>query len=122
VFKDLTTGITDASVAGVRYFGNVFQNCTNDFGSSPTVTAAATINAPPGLTYIPIDGNTNIDTINLGYDGRIIVLRFSGTPTVSDMGGNCDLAGAFTASNLDTLTLVYSTASARWFEISRSLN
>jgi hypothetical protein len=85
-----------------------------------TVASAATITIP-NARVISISGTTNIDTITAtGRVGQVVTLRFSGILTVNDGAGNLLLAGNFTTSANDTLTLACTGAS--WEEVSRSVN
>lgn len=85
-----------------------------------TVASAATITIP-NARVISISGTTNIDTITAtGRAGQVVTLQFSGVLTVNDGTGNLLLAGNFTTSANDTLTLACT--GAAWVEISRSAN
>jgi len=68
----------------------------------------------------------DLDTINGGQDGQILVLRAlsdSVTITVKDGTGNLSLEGDCTLDNYhDTITLIYDGATASWLEIARSNN
>jgi len=68
----------------------------------------------------------DLDTINGGVDGMILVLHsLSGArdSTLKDNTGNLALAGDFTLTDVrDTITLIYAGAFALWLELSRSNN
>jgi len=70
-------------------------------------------------TLFDVTGNTGIDSIAVSTTGRIIILQFDSTPTLTD-GGNLKLAGNFTAGADDIMILVAS--GNFWHEISRSVN
>lgn len=97
-------------------------------GASASVAAAATLTLTTNLTLVT--GNTNIDFITTTgiLAGTVIVLNFSGTPTVNHNTGAVPggtaaifLAGAanFAATANDTLTLVYN--GTVWAEVARTV-
>ena len=71
-------------------------------------------------------GTDDLDTINGGSDGQLLILRDdsdSRDVTAKDGTGNLALEGDFTFTNsLDTLTLLYCAGKSKWLEISRSNN
>jgi len=71
-------------------------------------------------------GTDDLDTINGGSDGQLLILRDDSNNrdvTAKDGTGNLALAGDFTFTNsLDTLTLLYCAGKSEWLEISRSNN
>jgi hypothetical protein len=73
-----------------------------------------------------VGSSDDLDTINGGADGRILVLHpnVTGRTIVAKDGtGNLHLAGNFTMDNeQDTLTLIYDGQLAKWLELSRSDN
>lgn len=86
----------------------------------PEVTAAATITLSTAQNVFRISGTTGITSINTaGHAGHQVTLIFASTPTVTD-GSNLRLAGSFTATANDTLTLVCD--GSDWYETSRSIN
>lgn len=88
--------------------------------ASATVASAATLTLPQGVRVVTITGNTGITSIDAaGHDGAVVMLVFSGAPTVTD-GGNLKLNSNFTASADDTLTL--GCTGANWYEGTRSVN
>lgn len=82
------------------------------------ITAAASI-SPGNGNLFTVDGNTGITAITTAArdKGRIICLRFSGSPTVTD-GGNLKLNGSLNATATDTLTLI--SDGTNWYEIGRA--
>jgi hypothetical protein len=70
------------------------------------VTAAATITIPATdrITLCRIVGNTNISSITANEEdrGRVVILRFSGTPTVIQ-GSNLEMPANFVATAKDAL-------------------
>lgn len=85
-----------------------------------TIASAATITLPH-VRFVSISGTTNIDTITAtGRAGQVVVLRFAGILTVNDNTGNLRLAGNFTTTANDTLTLACT--GTEWEEVSRSVN
>jgi len=86
----------------------------------PSVASASSIDIPTAHDAVFITGTTNINTISAeGHSGHIVALIFQGILTVND-GSNLKLAGNFTTSADDCLTLVCD--GANWYEISRSTN
>ena len=69
--------------------------------------------------YYDITGTTGLDSIAAQTAGKMVLLQFDGTLTVTD-GGNLKLAGNFSATADDILILV--TDGTDWFESSRSNN
>jgi hypothetical protein len=85
-----------------------------------TVASASTITIP-NVQVVSISGTTNIDTITAtGRAGQVATLRFVGVLTVNDGTGNLSLAGNFTTSANDTLTLACT--GTAWEEVARSVN
>jgi hypothetical protein len=90
------------------------------------IVAAATIAIPADGDCFHVTGNTNVTngiTVNPWDNGRLVVLIFEGTPTVSDTGtsklaGNFPAAG--TTNDFDTLTLKCD--GTNWTEVTRSTN
>jgi hypothetical protein len=93
-----------------------------DIGTGDIIASAATITIPGTGSYFAITGTTNIDQINAtqNFRGRRITLQFAGILTLNDNVGNLVLAGNFTTSSADTLSLVYD--GSNWIETSRSVN
>jgi hypothetical protein len=90
----------------------------------PTITAASALTLPIGPNVIAISGNTNITSVSAaGQVGRMVTLKFAGTPTFTD-GSNLKLAGNFVAAGTtndhDTITIVCD--GTNWYEVSRSTN
>lgn len=98
--------------------GNSVTNNTNK--TAVSLTAADPINLPARGMFFVITGNTSFGTINGGWAGRLVVLKFTGTPTVGDGGASLKLNGDFVASADDTLTLMND--GSAWFEVARSAN
>jgi hypothetical protein len=85
-----------------------------------TVASASTIAIPIGQAVVSITGTTNIATITAtGHSGARVTLVFAGALTVTD-GSNLRLAGNFTSTADDTLTLVCD--GTTWYEVARSVN
>lgn len=88
--------------------------------NTQTKTAANTISTmDPQIDYYEVSGNTTINTLNATYSGHQIVLKFSGTPTVSSSAGNLKLSGLvdMSATADDLLCLVCD--GTNWHETSR---
>lgn len=84
-----------------------------------TAASASTLNLPGGQV-VEITGTSNISTITAANNaGRRVSLIFRDVLTVND-GSNLRLAGNFTTSADDTLSLVCD--GTNWYETSRSAN
>ena len=123
--------VVDCSDAGARfgstgalrvYSGNYWNgtlDTTFNDPSRPAVASASTLVLPQQQGFIWITGTTNITTISpKGHTGRTVVLGFEDALTVTD-GSNLLLAGNFTTTFGDTLTL--SCDGANWFEVARAV-
>lgn len=88
--------------------------------ANTTIASAATITIPIGQRVATISGTTGITSITAtGHSGAVVTLIFQGALTVTD-GSNLRLAGNFTTTADDTLTLACD--GTNWFETSRSVN
>jgi len=86
----------------------------------PSVASASTISIPTLATAVKITGTTNIASISAtGRTNQIVTLIFADVLTVTD-GSNLRLAGNFTSSANDCLTL--SCDGTDWYEMARSAN
>lgn len=85
------------------------------------VASAAAI-VPTGHLF-HVTGTTNITSITATgvADGTVIRIVFDGSLTFTD-GSNLKLAGNFSTSADDTISLVYSATDTAWFELARSAN
>ena len=82
-------------------------------------SAADNFTLPTDGMYFDVTGTTGIDSIAASTTGRIVILQFDSTPTVTD-GGNLILAGNLVATANDILVLYC--LGNDWIEISRSVN
>jgi hypothetical protein len=126
--------ISSAPIAVSAANSSIHIGTGNDFGDWPagtsvtnntnkvqrSVTAADPLNLPVNGDYFQVTGNTNFGTLNGGWCGRRVTLKFTGTPTVSDGGASMKLAGNLVATADDTLTLLHD--GDTWVELSRSIN
>lgn len=96
------------------------NNITCLLGGGASVASAAALPLPTGRIF-HVTGTTGITSITSTnfQSGAIITLIFDGALTVTD-GSNLKLAGNFTTTADDTLTLGYD--GTNWFEICRSVN
>lgn len=87
----------------------------------PTVASAAAFTVPVGESIVIVSGTTNITSlpINDGHEGSTVTLIFQDVLTFTD-GSNLVLAGNFSTSADDTITLVCD--GTNWYETSRSAN
>jgi hypothetical protein len=88
--------------------------------TAPSVASAATLTLPRGADVVSVTGTTGITSIvATGNARRTATLIFAGALTVTD-GSNLKLAGNFTTTADDVLTLYCD--GTNWFEVSRSVN
>lgn len=89
----------------------------------PTVASAAALTLynqnQDNDHYYLVTGTTNVTSITAGRQGQLVVLGFDNALTVVD-GGNLALAGNFSTTANDTLTLLWN--GTNWLEVSRSVN
>jgi hypothetical protein len=118
-FSNVDPGIGRQS-AGVLKFTNGGSTCRGFAGGGAAIASAATLPVPTGSVchVTGTTGITSITTTGLG-SGVQFTLIFDGALTVTD-GGNLKLAGNFTTSADDTLTLVFD--GTNFYEIARSVN
>lgn len=84
------------------------------------VASAATIAITPGQRVVNISGTTGITSITAtGHNGAVVTLIFAASLTVTD-GSNLKMAGNFSATADDTLTLACD--GTNWYEVARSAN
>lgn len=120
------------SIQGNRFeanqLGAIIQNSVgnniiikdNVSDESNVITAASDIGFPTSHDYIVVNGNTNINNVGTSWAGRKVILKFTGTPTVT-RGFNFKLNGSdFVASNNAILELI--SDGTYWQEVSRSSN
>jgi len=101
-------------------------------GEPTVLTIAAgvvTVTPTKSFFYVATEASAatdDLDTINGGVDGQIIVLHSATSaedPTLKDYSDNLALAGDFTLDHiLDSITLIYEDTLGKWLEISRSDN
>ena len=114
---------------------NITFTATNDddhvsgckSNKSDAVASGATISLPLEHDVFSITGSTNIDNIDATtaggrstFEGRMVTLIFAGVLTVNDGTGNLALAGNFTTTADDTLTVRF--RAGTWYETARSVN
>lgn len=108
------------SAAGVVRTTNGSTGIRGLSGGGTAVASAAALPLPTGRVF-HVTGTTGITSITSTnfQSGVVITLIFDDSLTVTD-GGNLKLAGDFTATADDTLTLAYD--GTNWYETSRSVN
>jgi hypothetical protein len=101
----------------------------NGSGAVQTISGGVLTLGDDSVVYVDTEAaaaSDDLDTINTGEDGRIIILRASvsaRTVVCKDGTGNMKLAGDFTMDNReDSITLRYDSAISAWIEVSRSDN
>ncbi len=89
------------------------------YSNGAAVASAAAI-IPTGNVF-HVTGTTNVTSITAGgvLPGAVITIIFDGILTFTD-GNNLKLAGNFTTSADDTITLVYD--GTNFYEVARSAN
>lgn len=86
----------------------------------PSVASATTMDLPFGEEVVSVTGTTSITTITaVGHAGRRVTLVFAGALTMTDDSGNLRLAGNFTTTANDTITLACD--GSNWYEVARSV-
>ncbi len=129
-FTDIASSPINNAVANSQV--RIGQN--NDYGNWPigvpvvnnanrppvSVASADPINLPSSGSFFQVTGTTSFGTLNGGWSGRMVTLKFTGALTVNDGGASLKLNGNFVTTADDTLTLIHDGTS--WFEISRSAN
>ena len=85
----------------------------------PAVASAATI-TPPRERLVSVTGTTDISSITPHEGGYVMALTFAGVLKIVDGAGNLRLAGDFTTTGGDVLTLV--SDGTNWYEVARSVN
>jgi hypothetical protein len=126
-----------AATSNMVVTDNITKNCTVDYtplvtsmgmtvarnrkaDTEPTIVSADGMVVPFGFDVVIVTGNTNFS--NIGgtlVAGRVITLRFTGTPTCFDSAGNIKLAGNFVSTVDSTLTLMCT--GTTWTEVSRAI-
>lgn len=81
-------------------------------------SSAALVLPAYGSTFF-VTGTTNVTSMTVGRAGRQVTLIFTGALTFTD-GGNLRLAGNFSTTADDTITLM--SDGTNWYEMSRSTN
>lgn len=123
--KGFATGIANAS-ATTRLFqdGIDFTGTTTPISApfKPTVVAAEPLPVDGECVFYEVTGNTNFNTISnpQAYVNKLLVLKFLGTPTITDAAANVNLSANFTATANDILTLA--SDGTTFFEVARSAN
>lgn len=88
--------------------------------TAPAVASAAALALPLGADVVSVTGTTGITSITAtGNTRRTVTLIFAAALTVTD-GSNLKLAGNFTTTADDTLTLYCD--GTNWIELGRSIN
>ena len=103
------------------------RNVLLAYGRSAITTAAgAQTVSVAAKTFLQLTSAApaNITNFTNAYDGQEITLLFADGNTTITNGATIALAGgiSFTGTVVDTLKLIYSVASTKWYEVSRSIN
>lgn len=117
-----TLNCTGSGIACSYNAGTAQIDITVSQGGAETVASASTITISSASKLVTITGTTTIATINTcnaGRSGDRVSLLFQQGLTVTD-GSNLKLAGSFSATSDDTLTLICD--GSNWHEIFRSVN
>lgn len=115
----------ELSRTGVSYIllgtSNRFAHNNTGATAAPTVASASAVTLPADCDFIEVTGTTAITSITAGYAGRRVTLRFSNaSPGQVTDGNNLALAGSFTPTTDDTLSLACD--GTNWYETGRSAN
>lgn len=121
---------SNITVTGMDLRGNSLGSVSDSSGStlysncrtqdSTSIASTSTVTLPTNSEQVfTITGTTQINNISATTPRRVVTLVFADIVTVTD-GGNKKLAGAFTSSADDTLTLFFD--GTNWVEICRSVN
>lgn len=115
-----TSGISQHSAGVVQFNDGTRGNIRGLQGGGAAVASAAALPLPTGNVF-HVTGTTGITSITSTnfQAGVMITLIFDGALTVTD-GSNLKVAGNFTTTADDTLTLVYD--GTNWYEVCRSVN
>jgi hypothetical protein len=98
--------------------GAVITN--NTYNVIQSIASADPLNLPVNGNFFQVTGTTGFGTVNGGWKGRQVVLKFNGVLLVSDGGASLKIAGNFTTAANSTLTLIYD--GVAWCEVARSSN
>ena len=113
-----TDGTDDLGTSSV-FWSAIYADQAIFQKGADVASAASSFTLGTDGTLFDITGTTGIDSIASSTTGRIVILQFDSTPTVTD-GGNLKLAGNLVATADDVLVLV--AIGSDWFEMSRSVN
>jgi hypothetical protein len=118
--------ISNCNMDGNVIYPYAFDAIPTNFNESNNYTAEPVTVASAGTVFLPnfgrvfvITGTTNINALGNQWRGRQVTLVFQGALTVGDTG-SLVLAGNFTTTADDTLTLI--SDGVNWYEVSRSVN
>ncbi len=114
------SGISRYAAGALKVTDGADTNIRGLLGGGASVASAAALPLPTGRIF-HVTGTTGITSITSTnfQSGAIITLIFDGVLTVTD-GSNLKMAGNFTTTADDTLTLGYD--GTNWYEICRSVN
>jgi hypothetical protein len=129
----MVDGLQNQDVAGKPFdlgtitvsqiIGNIVarSSTASTWAANSAVVASATTLVLPEVTsnFYEVTGTTGITSIRVSWPGRFVALKFNDVLTVTD-GSNLKLAGNFTTSADDILTVVCD--GTNWYEVSRSAN
>lgn len=103
------------------FLENNFQTNSTSIVGTRNVASASTIDLTTSYRVFSITGTSAISTITGTYPGRVVTLKFNATASLNDGAGNLILAGAFSGTADDTITLACLDGT-NWTEVSRSVN
>lgn len=100
------------------------QDLSMKTGDRENITSATSIALSGATNYVRVTGTATITTITVpaGTLNLECTFRTTSTCTFADGTGNLKLSGDFSATNEDTIKLLYDESDALWYEISRSTN
>jgi hypothetical protein len=118
--------MSNCDMDGNATYPYAFDATPVNFSESNNYTAESATVASDNIVYLPnfgrvfvISGTTNIDALGNQWRDRQVTLVFQGVLTFADTG-SLVLAGNFTTTANDTITLISNGSS--WYEVARSVN
>ena len=127
VFKNIESAaiVNHGGTPNLQIGKNVYEDVTYKpvhQTSDPdiSIASASTMKLPDEGDFFLVTGTTTINTIQGGWYGRTVTLRFASSLTVVDGASpSLELNGNYTVTGGDTLTLV-SKGYTEWYELARS--
>lgn len=129
-FRSITNPVAFNVVNSTTFLGSLNDYSDKTAGQTPIgvpanwpiiqVASADPLPLPVTGDVFEVTGTTSFGTLSGGWRGRRVTLIFTGALTVNDGGASMKLAGSFTTTADDTITLIHN--GVAWYEVSRSVN